>query len=186
MKSSRLLLIAWLLACIVVPLGAFVRLSDAGLGCPDWPGCYGKPTPLHAAADITQALAADPNGPVSHAKAWKEMVHRYLAATLGLLILALTVRAFRRKQDRLPASLLLGAVVFQGLLGMWTVTLLLKPAIVTAHLIGGMTVAGTLAWWAWHARLPRLSLPGSLLLVAWLLVAAIALQIAVGGGVSSN
>jgi cytochrome c oxidase assembly protein subunit 15 len=186
MKSSRLVLIAWLLACIVVPLGAFVRLSDAGLGCPDWPGCYGKPTPLHAAADIAQALAADPDGPVSHAKAWKEMVHRYLAATLGLLILALTVRAFRHKQDRLPASLLFGAVVFQGLLGMWTVTLLLKPAVVTAHLIGGMAVAGTLGWWAWRERLPVLSMPRPLLWTAWLLVLAIALQIALGGWVSSN
>lgn len=186
MKSSRLVLFALLLACIVVPLGAFVRLSDAGLGCPDWPGCYGKPTPLHAAADIAQALAADPDGPVSHAKAWKEMVHRYLAATLGLLILGLTVRAFRKRQDRLPASLLFGAVVFQGLLGMWTVTLLLKPAVVTAHLIGGMTVAGTLAWWALRERLPVLGMPRLLVWASWLLVVVIALQIALGGWVSSN
>jgi cytochrome c oxidase assembly protein subunit 15 len=186
MKRSRLVLLAWLLACIVVPLGAYVRLSAAGLGCPDWPGCYGKPTPLHAAADIAQALAAHPDGPVSLAKAWKEMVHRYFAATLGFLILCLMVRGLRNRQERLPAALLFATVVFQGLLGMWTVTLLLKPAIVTSHLLGGMTVAATLAWWAWRERIPSIGMPRSQVWLGWLLVVGVALQIALGGWVSSN
>lgn len=186
MKRSRLVLFAWLLACIVVPLGAYVRLSAAGLGCPDWPGCYGKPTPFHAAVDIAQALAANPDGPVSLAKAWTEMVHRYFAATLGFLILCLMIRGLRNRQDRLPAALLFATVVFQGLLGMWTVTLLLKPAVVTSHLVGGMAVASTLAWWAWRERVPSIAMPRSQVWLGWLLVVAVALQVVLGGWVSTN
>jgi len=134
------ILAALILAFGVVSLGAYVRLSDAGLGCPDWPGCYGKPTPYHAVDAINAELAVRPDGPVSHAKAWKEMAHRYFAGALGLLVLAIAVLGWRGRRETngspgLPVALL-GLIVFQALLGMWTVTLLLKPLIVSAHLLG--------------------------------------------------
>lgn len=142
--------LACLLAMIVVPLGAYVRLSDAGLGCPDWPGCYGQLSPAHAADLIRDAHVAAPEGPVSLHKAWKEMIHRYLAASLGVLIIAIAVLAWRLRSSARAsprvALALVGVVIFQGLLGKWTVTLLLKPAIVTAHLLGGLTTLALLAW----------------------------------------
>src|SRR5574343_79636 len=145
----RLLIVATLLAFAVIALGAYVRLSDAGLGCPDWPGCYGywlgvpdAPHEQHAAAQ------AFPDRPVVTAKAWKEMLHRYLAGTLGLLILTLSILAWRTeiRSQQSPAlpSALLGIVCLQAALGMWTVTLLLKPVIVTLHLIGDMTTLSLL------------------------------------------
>lgn len=151
----RLALAALLLTFIVVVFGAYVRLADAGLGCPDWPGCYGKLTPAQAAESIRDAHAAAPHGPVSLPKAWKEMSHRYLAAGLGLLIAAIAVLAWRLRDSPCAApgvaAALVGVVVFQGLLGKWTVTLLLKPAIVTAHLLGGLTTLALLAWLALRA-----------------------------------
>ena len=145
----NLILAALVLAFGVVSLGAYVRLSDAGLGCPDWPGCYGKLTPHHAAGAIDAELAEHPGGPVSHAKAWKEMVHRYFAGTLGLLVLGIAVLGWRRRTTGggpgLP-MLLLGLVVFQAMLGMWTVTQLLKPLVVSAHLLGGMSTLALLLW----------------------------------------
>ncbi|MBP8215259.1 MAG: COX15/CtaA family protein, partial [Propionivibrio sp.] len=127
-----LVLIATILALSVISLGAYVRLSDAGLGCPDWPGCYGH---LIGVPDVPHELAAAeqrfPDAPVEAAKAWKEMAHRYLAGTLGLLIAAIAFLAWkhRRAMMQSPAlpTALLGVVAFQALLGMWTVTLLLKP-----------------------------------------------------------
>jgi heme a synthase len=99
----NLILAALVLTFFVVSLGAYVRLSDAGLGCPDWPGCYGKLTPHHAADAINAELAERPDGPVSHAKAWKEMVHRYAAGTLGLLVLAIAVLSWQGQRRR-PAA----------------------------------------------------------------------------------
>ncbi|ENO86398.1 COX15/CtaA family protein [Thauera linaloolentis] len=146
----RLALGALLLTFVVVVFGAYVRLADAGLGCPDWPGCYGKPTPAQAADAIRDAHAAAPHGPVSLPKAWKEMIHRYLAAALGLLIVGIAVLAWRLRDSPRAAPGVAGALVavvmLQGLLGKWTVTLLLKPAIVTAHLLGGLTTLALLAW----------------------------------------
>lgn len=144
----RINLLALVLCFVVVTVGAYVRLSDAGLGCPDWPGCYGHlGVPAHS-EHVAAANAAFPERPVEAGKAWKEMVHRYLAGTLGLLILALTVLAVWRwrepgQQRALPIALL-GLVVFQAALGMWTVTLLLKPLIVSAHLLGGMALLALL------------------------------------------
>lgn len=189
----QLILAALLLAFGVVALGAYVRLSDAGLGCPDWPGCYGKLTPHNAAAAINAELAVRPDGPVSHAKAWKEMVHRYFAGTLGLLVLAIAVLAWRNRRETrgigLPL-LLLGLIVFQAMLGMWTVTQLLKPLIVSSHLLGGMTTLALLLWlWlrergeSGHIYYASSDHLRSGALLGLLLVA---MQIGLGGWVSTN
>ncbi len=187
----RLILLALALTLGVVVFGAYVRLADAGLGCPDWPGCYGKLSPAHAAQHILDAHAAAPDGPVSLPKAWKEMIHRYLAASLGLLIIAIAVLAWRRRREAdaapLVATALVGVVIFQGLLGKWTVTLLLKPAIVTAHLLGGLTTLALLAWLALRAfRLPRVNVGTRLLLLARACFALLVVQIALGGWTSTN
>ena len=194
MSYRNLILVALILTFGVVSLGAYVRLSDAGLGCPDWPGCYGKLTPHHAADAINAELAERPEGPVSHAKAWKEMVHRYAAGTLGLLVMGIAVLGWRGRREAgggpvLPV-LLLGLIVFQALLGMWTVTQLLKPLVVSAHLLGGMTTLSLLLWlWlrerdqASHAYFARVDhLRGSVALGLVL----VATQIALGGWVSTN
>ncbi len=184
-----LVLAAALLAFAVVGLGAYVRLSDAGLGCPDWPGCYGHLTPHNAADAIAAAQARMPDGPVSPAKAWKEMVHRYLATSLGLTILAIAWLALRRERgvSRMLGVGLVGLVVFQGLLGMWTVTLLLKPVIVSAHLLGGMTTLALLVWLLARLRAgSEASQPGLPLSLAGVALAVVAVQIALGGWVSTN
>jgi len=187
-----LLLLAALLAFGVITLGAYVRLSDAGLGCPDWPGCYGHLLGVPAAADEhAAALAAFPERPVETHKAWKEMVHRYFAGSLGLLILLIAGLAWRhrrrlRQSPALP-TVLVGVVGIQALLGMWTVTLLLKPVIVTAHLLGGMSTLALLLWLLLRQRRRPLNpVPASLRLLAFLVLLAIGLQIALGGWVSSN
>jgi len=168
-------LVALCLTFVVVVVGAYVRLSDAGLGCPDWPLCYGKPIP---------AEVADGH-PV--AKQWKEMGHRYLAGSLGLLILLLALLSWRlRRSPRLALALLL-LVIFQAALGMWTVTMLLKPVIVTAHLLGGMTIFALLAWYVLQQK-PHAAAAEARALrgPAAAALAALALQIALGGWVSAN
>jgi heme a synthase len=191
---SKAIFITLALTFIVVVVGAFVRLTDAGLGCPDWPGCYGKATPARAAADIAKAVAdqGGTHGPVSMQKAWHEMGHRYLAGALGLLILGIAIAAWvKRKtlaQSPWLASALLVLVMLQAALGMWTVTLLLKPVIVTLHLLGGMATLALLTWLA--ARQLRWSpLPsGAASLRPWALLGLVllAMQIALGGWVSTN
>lgn len=183
-----LLLFTTGLAFAVILLGAYVRLSDAGLGCPDWPGCYGQISPWHAGEQIADAHSADPLGPVSHAKAWKEMLHRYLAGGLGLLILAIAVLAWRRLPParRILPGLLLALVVFQALLGMWTVTQQLKPMIVAAHLLGGMATLALLAWLLLRERAARLPLTGAPIPLARGMLLLVLLQIALGGWVSAN
>jgi cytochrome c oxidase assembly protein subunit 15 len=192
----RLIAAALLLTLVLIPLGAFVRLSDAGLGCPDWPGCYGHVTPKHAADFIAAEMSERPDGPVTHAKAWKEMIHRYVAGVLGLLVLAIAVAAWKLKtQTRgspgLP-TVLLGLIVFQALLGMWTVTELLKPLIVTSHLLGGMATLALLVW-LWRrerasadAASPAGAPSRSLRLAARVGLVLVAAQIALGGWVSTN
>ncbi|MES0874889.1 COX15/CtaA family protein [Sinimarinibacterium thermocellulolyticum] len=145
----RLNLLTLLLCFAVIVFGAYVRLSDAGLGCPDWPGCYGHLTIPQAEHEIASAEARYPERPVDAPKAWKEMIHRYLASTLGLLILALAFGSLRLRAAARPRVLpwvLVGLVIFQGILGMWTVTWQLKPLVVTAHLLGGMTTLALLLW----------------------------------------
>lgn len=135
------------LALIVIVLGAYTRLTDAGLGCPDWPGCYGLIGVPMTEQTIDVANQAFPERPVEVEKAWNEMIHRYFASTLGLFILIIAgLAVFKRKQGqplKLPV-ILLGLVCFQGALGMWTVTLNLLPAVVMSHLLGGFTVISCL------------------------------------------
>ncbi len=180
---------------VVVVVGAYVRLADAGLGCPDWPGCYGELTPHHAQDDIARAVQEQggTHGPVSLGKAWKEMFHRYIAGGLGLLILAITVIAWARRrelqQSPLPATGLLALVLLQAALGMWTVTLLLKPAIVTLHLLGGLALLALLVWLALRQQAPPAVAPAAAArLRPWAVLAllVVIVQIALGGWVSTN
>jgi heme a synthase len=168
---KRLAFAAVVLTFVVVVVGAYVRLSDAGLGCPDWPLCYGKPVP----------------DAMEDHRAWKEMGHRYLAAALGLLIFGLTLVAWRTRRSPKLATAVAALVVFQATLGKWTVTMLLKPAIVTAHLAGGMTILALLTWLALaqraHHAEPRMR---ALRLPAALGLAVLSLQILLGGWVSAN
>lgn len=198
MRLYRLLLVlATLVTLCVISLGAYVRLSDAGLGCPDWPGCYGHligvpDTPREQFA----AMQAFPNSPVEMHKAWKEMAHRYLAGSLGLLILALAGLAWKHRkhlqQSPWAATALVVIVSLQALLGMWTVTLQLKPVIVSAHLLGGMSTLALLVWML-LSRKPEMNdeaavapSPFMLRFLAALSLLAVILQIALGGWVSSN
>jgi heme a synthase len=166
----RLALATLALTFVLVVVGAYVRLSDAGLGCPDWPLCYGRPIP-DAGED---------------ARAWKEMGHRYLAATLGILIFALTLAAWRTRRSPWLASAIAALVVFQATLGKWTVTMLLKPAIVVAHLVGGMALLALLTWFFLQQR--PFIVPGARTLRApgAIALTVVAIQIVLGGWVSAN
>jgi cytochrome c oxidase assembly protein subunit 15 len=196
---NRLIYIATILTLCVVVLGAYVRLSDAGLGCPDWPGCYGTLSVPQSEAAIQHAQTAYPDSPVEHHKAWKEMIHRYFAGALGLFILAIFVLGWRgRKSIQVSPWLttaLLILVTFQAMLGMWTVTLLLKPAVVTAHLLGGMATLALLTWIThrhWGVSSTRFLQVGPILratsLKFWTrgAVVILALQIFLGGWTSTN
>jgi cytochrome c oxidase assembly protein subunit 15 len=197
MKSSRLAtfrrlcLLGTIVAFCVIVLGAYVRLSHAGLGCPDWPGCYGHLTAGQAAENHHAVNAAFPERPIEYEKALKEMLHRYLASALGLLILVIAALAWRNRRDaQQPVGLPLATValvIFQGLLGMWTVTLLLKPAIVSAHLLGGLTTM-SLLWWMSLTTQRRSRPEGERQLRRWALIGAVVLglQILLGGWVSTN
>jgi heme a synthase len=156
----RLTLAAMLLAFCVVVFGAYVRLTAAGLGCPDWPGCYGHVTPAAAAA----ADAGTAASPLHVGKAWREMIHRYGAGTLSLFVFCIAGLALAwRRQQGIPVALslcLVPLILFQALLGMWTVTWLVKPLIVTLHLIFGLTML-SLLWWLWLTLRRRSSDPWS-------------------------
>jgi cytochrome c oxidase assembly protein subunit 15 len=181
------------LCLVVVVLGAYVRLSAAGLGCPDWPGCYGAPSPLGIAAN---AAAQFPQAAVDVGKAWREMIHRYAAGTLGLIIFALAAVAVASRGRRLVgvrfACALFAILILQASLGMLTVTLRLTPLIVTLHLIFGMTTLALLAWLWLGVRAARTTdpLPAATACLPRRLCAAalgvLALQIALGGWTSSN
>jgi cytochrome c oxidase assembly protein subunit 15 len=181
---------AAVLAFGVVMLGAYVRLSQAGLGCPDWPGCYGHvAVPTESEVNST-LLAARPLEP---ARAWKEMIHRYFVGGLGTLILVLALMAWWKRREAgqtlLLPTLLLALVVFQALLGMWTVTLLLFPPVVTAHLLGGLATFALLVLLVLQSggylRLGDGATLGMRRLAAVGLLALVC-QIALGGWVSSN
>lgn len=173
----RLTFAALVLCFIVVVVGAFVRLSDAGLGCPDWPGCYGHLMVPGSAHDIP--------------KAWKEMFHRYIASTLGLLVAGLAVLSVVKRREGVPRALpwvLLALVNFQGMLGMWTVTLKLVPWVVLAHLLGGMSTLALLLW-MWLATEGGRRQPAGdkkIRSYAAFALGLLALQIFLGGWTSSN
>lgn len=189
----RLALAGMLLALAVVILGAWVRLSAAGLGCPDWPGCYGHLSVDSAARNVAAINEAFPHRPFEYHKALKEMVHRYFASSLGLLILVLAFLAIRNRADpHQPVALpliLVALVILQGLLGMWTVTLLLKPLIVVLHLLGGLATLSLLAWLAMRSPAERGGMHHSqtgLRKLAVVAFAVLVFQIALGGWTSSN
>lgn len=192
----RLSLLATLLTLVVVVLGAYVRLTDAGLGCPDWPGCYGSLVVPETEAEVSRANEAFPLRPVEIAKGWKEMIHRYVAGTLGLVLFAIAAMAVmrRRQVGQLALPLAIAAlVIFQALLGMWTVTWKLKPVVVLAHLLGGLAILSLLWWQTLKARqrlrgLPFAPLPRLAGLRAGLLIGLLAVvaQIALGGWTSTN
>lgn len=195
LTQARYALTVTLLALLVIVLGAYVRLSDAGLGCPDWPGCYGKLIAPTSESQIASANSVYPGRPVEVHKAWKEMAHRYLAGTLGLAILCLAILSVRpgkaAGEPRLLPWLLVLIVALQAALGMWTVTLLVKPAIVTSHLLGGFITAALL--WILTLRLygPTLGRyvihrPTRLLLFARIGLVILLLQITLGGWTSTN
>lgn len=135
----------------VVVLGAYVRLTDAGLGCPDWPGCYGHVSPVGAERSLA-SQAQFPGRPLEPGKAWHEMIHRYAAGTLGCVIIVIAALAIAARRPKVVGAgfglLLFATVIVQALLGMLTVTWLLKPLIVTLHLLFGMTTLALL-WWLW-------------------------------------
>ncbi|MDO9072905.1 MAG: COX15/CtaA family protein [Rubrivivax sp.] len=174
----------------LIVFGSFTRLSDSGLGCPDWPGCYGEASPLGARADIHAAQTSMPSGPVTWSKAWIEMIHRYLAMTVGVLILVMAAAAWRERR-RLPFSpwwptLTLVWVIVQGLFGKYTVTLKLYPAIVTLHLLGGLALLALLAAQHEAFRQRPFVLPSALRRWTWAALVVLVLQIALGGWVSTN
>jgi cytochrome c oxidase assembly protein subunit 15 len=186
--------LAIILAFLVVTLGAYTRLTDAGLGCPDWPGCYGHMVLPSAAKQLQQAQANYPLLPIESRKAWTEMVHRYAAGTLALLIGLITMGAvrIRLKAEKVPIvipALLVILVVFQALLGMWTVTLKLLPVVVMGHLMGGMLIFASLCFFRWQlSEMEFSSWLQATGLRYWVGLGAILVlaQIALGGWVSSN
>lgn len=192
----RLALIGALLCFGVVVLGGYTRLSNSGLGCPDWPGCFGHIAPTGSAEHY--ATDADVR------KAWVEMIHRYFAGTVGLIIVAIAFLSIRARTARgvsVPFALvMLVLVMLQGTLGMLTVTWLLKPLIVTAHLLGGLTTFGML-WWLWLTMQEQaknvdgarvlagntlVTYGGAARVAAGLALAALAMQVFLGGWTSSN
>ncbi len=204
-KYRKLVWITLFFTFDLIIFGAFTRLSDSGLGCPDWPGCYGQANPLQAHAQIRAAEALMPSGPVTVGKAWIEMIHRYLAMAIGVLIVSMMALAWRawlksgRKNDYfspwLPSALFC-MVCLQGAFGKWTVTLKLQPIIVTLHLLLGLGLLAMLSWLAARqstlantanpvggaAKLHPAWLGSAALLAAGLLT----IQIALGGWVSTN
>lgn len=201
-KYRKLAWVTLFLTFDLIMFGAFTRLTDSGLGCPDWPGCYGHANPLQAHAHISAAEAAMPHGPVTVVKAWIEMTHRYLAMAVGVLIIALMVVAWRRwfraRREALAAAAAAAGpalptwlflfVCLQGAFGAWTVTLKLQPVIVTIHLLLGMFLLALLAWLAaGQARHPPVAgNAAGLRLPAALALGLLFIQIALGGWVSTN
>ncbi len=176
----------------LVLFGAFTRLTDSGLGCPDWPGCYGSASPLGAQAQIQNAQSVLPSGPVTHGKAWVEMIHRYLATGVGALVTAMAAMSWFEARQRSTAlspwwaTATLVGVCLQGAFGALTVTMKLYPAIVTLHLLGGL---GLLVLLAIQTRLhepPRLMLSPRLHAGLWVVAVLSVVQIALGGWVSTN
>jgi cytochrome c oxidase assembly protein subunit 15 len=196
-KYRKLVWTSLFLTFDLIMFGAFTRLTDSGLGCPDWPGCYGHGNPLSANELISAAETALPSGPVTVFKAWVEMLHRYLAMSVGVLIIVLVATAWvkwRRTGRTVPRLhpvypiLLLLLVCVQGAFGAWTVTLKLQPIIVTTHLLLAMCLLAALAWLgaAQNRHLPVGKVGRALATPALIVLALLAIQLALGGWVSTN
>ncbi|WP_247747715.1 COX15/CtaA family protein [Achromobacter xylosoxidans] len=191
-RYRKLVFFTWFLTLDLIMFGAFVRLTDSGLGCPDWPGCYGSVTPLGAMGDIHEASQAMPFGPVTLSKAWIEMIHRYVGSILGMLIIGIVYMAwrYRRELGRSPALAVttLVAVCVQGAFGAWTVTHKLMPAVVTAHLVFGLSVLALMTWLSARER-PHLALSAAAARWRpWVAggFALLLVQVTLGGWVSTN
>jgi heme a synthase len=201
-RVQALTLLTLFLTFDLVLFGAFTRLTDSGLGCPDWPGCYGHASPLGANESIQAAQTAMPTGPVTHGKAWVEMVHRYLATSVGFLILVLAILSWRRwfsAKDHAavtPVSpwwptVTLVWVCIQGAFGALTVTMKLFPAIVTLHLTGGLILLVLLCiqsvrYAQFETKQPLVGLPASGRKLLWIGAILLAFQVLLGGWVSTN
>lgn len=190
---KKLVFCSLLLAVVVIVLGAYTRLTDAGLGCPDWPGCYGELFVPTGSDKVAQANSAFPERPLEASKAWSEMIHRYFAGALGLLIFVIAGLAVYQRNPAMPPGLplfLCALVVFQAALGMWTVTLNLLPVVVMGHLLGGFSVLMCL--FILHLRLHpiqcRERLKSARRMSAFAIVGMLILacQIALGGWTSAN
>ncbi|GIU39395.1 cytochrome b561 [Shewanella colwelliana] len=191
MQMTSLLKLTLIFTLCVILMGAYTRLSDAGLGCPDWPGCYGMlkvPTQTH---ELSQAQTVFPEHTIEQEKAWLEMIHRYIAGTLGLLVLVILFISYKTQDapKKLP-SLIAVLILFQAALGMWTVTMKLMPVVVMSHLIGGFTLISLLL--ILYLRTKPLRIPGGdaamrkLAPFALFCLAVLVLQIILGGWTSSN
>ena len=191
MQISPLLKLTLVFTLCVILMGAYTRLSDAGLGCPDWPGCYGMlkvPTQSH---ELDRVQMAFPEHTVEPEKAWLEMIHRYIAGTLGLLIVYILFISFRTQDapKKLPSAIAV-LILFQAALGMWTVTMKLMPIVVMSHLIGGFTLISLL--WILYLRTKPLRIPGGdptarkLAPLAMISLTILVTQIILGGWTSSN
>jgi heme a synthase len=190
-RLHALTLLTLFLTFDLVVFGAFTRLTDSGLGCPDWPGCYGSASPLGAAEEIRAAQTARPSGPVTFPKAWIEMIHRYLATAVGVLILVMTAFAWSARHHVKHLSpwwptITLAWVIAQGAFGALTVTMKLYPAIVTLHLLGGMGLLALLAVQSATFAPRPIAMPSSLRRAAQVVAALAVMQIALGGWVSTN
>lgn len=192
----RISIAACSLAFFVIVLGAYVRLSDAGLGCPDWPGCFGQLTAPDETEEITQAVNKYPHLEVDSGKAWKEMIHRYFASLLGFLILIMAFLAWRNRHDKsqqfvLPL-LLVALVIFQGMLGMWTVTQLVRPTIVTLHLLMGLLTLSLLFWVClvqsqlWFQKIKNEDADPKVKSLAKFAMIVLVIQLFLGGWTSTN
>lgn len=191
-KHRKLIAVTVALTFELIMFGAFTRLTDSGLGCPDWPGCYGESNPFQAHSDIKAAEALMPHGPVTVTKAWIEMTHRYLAMSVGLLCIAQVVMAWRARRRAFPAGLgiaCLAMVCLQGAFGAWTVTLKLQPVIVTTHLLLGMgllaLLSASLQQYS-QAHVVRTAQVSGLRWPATIALVLLFIQIALGGWVSTN
>lgn len=195
-RLQALTLLVLFLSFDLVVFGAFTRLTDSGLGCPDWPGCYGNASPSGAHAEISKAEAAMPTGPVTHGKAWIEMIHRYLAMAIGVLLITLTAATWLQRRRGAPVSTwwpaaTLAWICVQGAFGALTVTMKLFPAIVTLHLLGGLVLLALLCRQAVsysHAHSGAARTPIHRSDRAWLIagLSLVWLQAALGGWVSTN
>jgi cytochrome c oxidase assembly protein subunit 15 len=191
-RLRALTLLTLFLTFDLVLFGAFTRLTDSGLGCPDWPGCYGSASPVGARAEIASAEQAQPTGPVTHGKAWVEMIHRYLATAVGVLIVVMTIvgwiEARRGRAVLSPwwATATLVWVCIQGAFGALTVTMKLYPAIVTLHLLGGVGLLVLLAVQSESYERRTIVLTPAVRRTVLLVATLVLLQLALGGWVSTN